>query len=76
MDIKPALTSGLEGIRRGISGLDKNAAAIAQASMDTATFPPVEALVDSKLNRLQVEVSASVIRSVDEAIGSLLDEKA
>lgn len=76
MDIKPALASGLAGIQRGMQGLDKNAADIAQASKDTTTTPPVDALVESKVNRLQVEASAKVIETVDEAIGSLLDEKA
>ena len=76
MAISSAFGNGLLGIQRGMQGLDRNAAAIASTSKSTEELPPVEALVESKINRLQVEASVSVIRSVDEAIGSLLDEMA
>jgi hypothetical protein len=35
----------------------------------------VEPLVGLKLNELQVQASAEVIKAVDEMLGSLLDEK-
>lgn len=80
MEIKSAFANGLLGVQRGMRGLDRNAAEIARVS---ATAPEqrqgadyAEALVDSKLNRTQVEASATVIRRVDETLGSLLDELA
>lgn len=74
MDISSAFGSGLLGIQRGVQGLDRNAAEIARASKSTEELSPVDALVNSKVNRLQVEASASVIRTVDETIGSLFDD--
>jgi hypothetical protein len=76
MEVSSAFGSGLLGIQRGMQGLDRNAADIASASKSDEELPPVEALVESKVNRLQVEAGVSVIRTVDQTIGSLLDEMA
>lgn len=75
MDINNALGTAITGIRRGMEGLDRNAAEVAQASKgngDDIAAP----LVDSKVNRLQVEASVSMVKTLDETIGSLLDVKA
>ena len=75
MQITSALSSALYGIRKGLAGMDKNAAKIASAE----TFKSQNAtdiarpLVDMQSNRLQVEASAKVMKTVDETIGTLLD---
>ena len=55
--------------------MDKNAAKIASAdafnSQRAVDF--AQPLVDMQINRLQVEVSAKVMKTVDDTIGSLLD---
>ncbi len=75
MEIKPAMQNALLGINRGMQGLARNAAEIASAdSMRNGV--PIEPLVDAKMNRLQVEANVTVLKRVDETLGSLLDEKA
>ncbi len=74
MKVDGAMSGGLLAIQRGMQGLDRNAADIASARQMRGEASPVEPLVDSKLNRLQVEAGASVVKTVDETIGFLLDE--
>ncbi|MEW6646055.1 MAG: hypothetical protein AB1450_02515 [Pseudomonadota bacterium] len=76
MKITSAFNSALQGIRRGMEGLDRNAAQIASAEQLQGEASPTEPLVESKVNRLQVEASAKAMRAIDEAIGSLFDDKA
>lgn len=76
MKITSAFNSALQGIRRGMEGLDRNAAQIASAEQLQGDASPTQPLVESKLNRLQVEASAKAMRTIDEAIGSLFDDKA
>lgn len=76
MKITSAFSSALQGIRRGLEGLDRNAAQIASAEQMRGESSPAQPLVESKVNRLQVEASAKALRTVDEAIGSLFDDKA
>lgn len=75
MDIGSAMNTAVNGIRRGMDGLDRNTADVARASKgnqgDVAT-----PLVESKLNRLQVEANVSMVKTLDETLGSLLDVKA
>lgn len=75
MDVNSALSSAVTGIHRGLQGLDDNADAVARASTGDGG-DVVTPLVESKLNQLQVEASAKMVKSVDEAVGSLLDEMA
>lgn len=75
MKIDSAFHNALTGIRRGSDGLDRNAAEIASASgnrEESVTAP----LVESKVHQRQVEAGVQVLRTADEMIGSLLDEKA
>ncbi|GAB4288609.1 MAG: hypothetical protein Kow0096_01110 [Thiohalomonadaceae bacterium] len=76
MKITAAFNSALQGIRRGMDGLDRNTAQIASAGQLQGEASPTEPLVESKVNRLQVEASAKAMRTIDEAIGSLFDDKA
>lgn len=76
MKITSAFSTALQGIRRGMEGLDRNAAQLASAEQMRGEASPVQPLVDSKVNRLQVEASAKAMQGIDEAIGSLFDDKA
>jgi hypothetical protein len=76
MKITSAFSTALQGIRRGMEGLDRNVAQLASAEQMRGEASPVQPLVESKVNRLQVEASAKVMRRIDEAIGSLFDDKA
>jgi hypothetical protein len=75
--IPGALQSAQLGIRRGLSGLDRDAQAVASgdaASSDTGAV--VNALVDSLQQRLLVEASARMLSTVDQTLGALIDVKA
>lgn len=75
MDINNALGTAVNGIRRGMEGLDRNTAEVARAS--TGSGDDIAApLVDSRVNKLQVEANVSMVKTLDETIGSLLDVKA
>jgi len=75
MQITSALGSALYGIQKGLTGIDKNAAQIASADAFNSQNPAdfAQPLVELQSNRLQVELSAKVMKSVDETIGTLLD---
>jgi len=75
MQITSAMSNALQGIQKGLTAIDKNAAQIASADNFNSENPvnSAQALVELQNNRTQVEVSAKVLKSVDEAIGSLLD---
>jgi len=75
MQITSALSSALYGIRKGLTGMDKNAAKIASAETFKSqnTMDIARPLVDMQSDRLQVEASAKVMKTVDETIGTLLD---
>jgi len=69
------MSNALQGIQKGLAGVDKNAAQIAGADNFKSDNPAssAQALVELQNNRMQVEVSAKAMKSVNEAIGSLLD---
>ncbi|PKM44244.1 MAG: hypothetical protein CVV05_10850 [Gammaproteobacteria bacterium HGW-Gammaproteobacteria-1] len=76
MKISSVFSNALQGIRRGMEGLDRNSARIASAAQMRGEDSPLQPLVESKVNRLQVEASGKVMRTIDEAVGSLFDDKA
>ncbi len=75
MQISSALGNALQGIQKGLAGIDKNAAKIAGAAAFNSQNPAdlAQPLVDIQNNRLQVEASAKVMKTVDATIGSLID---
>ena len=77
MKIGGAFNQAVLGVQRGLQGAQENAAKIASAGqMGGNPADLVEPLVGLKLNELQVQASAQVIKRLDEMLGSLLDEKA
>lgn len=70
-----ALSFGLMGIQRGFEGMRHNADQIAKtgATLPEPDIGVVKPLVNMISDRTQVEISAKVVKAVDETIGSLLD---
>ncbi len=76
-----ALSTGINGINQGMDNMRRNASAIAQAvnkgiGKDATIEPSAEvatALVNLKLNTLQIQASAKVVETVHKTIGNLLD---
>jgi len=75
MDVKSAMGSAGSGIQRGMQGQDRNADEIAKASTGEGGNI-AEPLVESRINQLQVEASAKMVKTLDDTLGSLLDEMA
>ena len=75
MQISSSLSSALYGIQKGLTGMDKNAAKIASADAfnSQSTTAVARPLIEMQSDRLQVEVSAKVMKTVDDTIGTLLD---
>jgi hypothetical protein len=75
MEISSAFNSAVTGIQRGLDGLDRNTDKIAKSSNGQGG-DVVEPLVESRINQLQVEANTKMVKTLDETIGSLLDEMA
>jgi hypothetical protein len=76
MEIGSAFANGLAGIETGRRGLAQNAFDIARAPVAAQNGEPdrvVDALLQSKQNLTQVQVSARVVQSASDTIGSILD---
>lgn len=75
MQITSALGNALYGMQKGLADMDRNAAKIASADAFNGQNPADSArpLVDMQSNRLQVEMNAKVIKSLDDTLGTLLD---
>lgn len=84
MVISPAYTAGLKGLNTSISGMAEAANQIATLNVTTTDANGVErvpgvesvaeSIVDLKLYLNQGQASVRVIETVDEMVGSLLDE--
>ncbi len=75
MEITNAMGTAVNGVKRGLEDLERNAAEVAQASKGDGADVAVP-LVKSKLSQQQVEANVAMIKTMDEVLGTLLDEKA
>ncbi|MCK5649284.1 MAG: hypothetical protein KAI22_10425 [Gammaproteobacteria bacterium] len=64
------------GMQTGLNGIKKNALNIASKEAMQTQSSLVNDVVEMKMNKYQVLASGKVIETVDETLGSLLDEKA
>ncbi|MHB8472476.1 MAG: hydrolase [Gammaproteobacteria bacterium] len=76
MKIAP-LDNALLGIQRGLTGAGRAVAKIASAAQFNNDNPAdlSKAMVELKQAKVQVQASARVMRTADEILGTLLDEK-
>ena len=68
-----ALNTGINGINQGLSNLRRDASAVAQAVHGDQNTDVASALVNVKLDTLQIQSSAKVVETVHDMLGSLLD---
>lgn len=70
-----ALNSGLQGIQTGLKNLDRDAAKLASADQlsNRSDKDIAESLVNLKEDKLQVQLSAKVVKTASETIGTMLD---
>ena len=74
-----ALNSAMLGINRGLTDLRKQAGKIASktaAEGGASAMDLTRPLVEMKSSALQVKASAKAVKLIDEAIGTLFDDKA
>lgn len=73
-----ALSAGLAGIQKGEQQLTQAAQQVASASTDRPVSPNqdvAKALIEEKEGQRQIEMSANVVKTADETLGSLVDIK-
>lgn len=68
----------LQGINRGFQGLRRVASTIASApkSQPTETADLSRAMVELKQHAIQIKASSKALEHIDQAIGSLFDDRA
>jgi len=77
MSINAVLTVGVQGVQKGFAQAERAAGDIARLSAgvgDTADL--TQSLVDLKSSEIQVKAAATVIKTADETIGTLIDVRA
>jgi flagellar hook protein FlgE len=76
MSISSVLSLGVQGMQAGIGRANQAAGQIARigANLDNGDLAPP--LVDLKISEIQVKASASVIKTGDQMLGTLIDLKA
>jgi len=79
MNLSSIQQTGLEGIQRGLQGIEKSASEIAKIGTSdnasgSASF--VEPILELKLYERSIQASAKVVEVADEVLGTLLDTMA
>jgi len=77
MKIDSVFSQAMLGIQRGLHSARAHAAEIASAGQldGDSSVNLVEPLAGLKMDKLQVQASAEVLKSYDAMLGSLFDEK-
>ena len=76
MAIGSVLSAGLQGIKAGIDRSDRAAGRIAGFGSSLETGDAAASMIDLKVSEIQVKASASVIKTADQVLGTLVDIKA
>lgn len=71
-----AFQSAEQGIRRGLNGLDQDAAKVAGAGISGGADSTAGAMVDASQQKLIVQASARALSITDETLGTIIDMKA
>jgi hypothetical protein len=72
------MNTGLVGVQRGNEMLDRSADQIAKANIPPGQGGPIELytpLTEQMLGKIQVQASAKVIETANDALGSIIDIK-
>jgi len=70
------LSIGTQGLQAGIGRVNQAAGQVARLGNMSGSSDLATAVVDMKANELQVKASASVIKTGDEMLGTLIDIRA
>ena len=74
MTITSALSTGLQGIQAGMQRVNIAGSRIATSTVDPEVF--ATSAVDQMSGRHQVGMSAQVVKTADQMLGTLIDLKA
>ena len=70
------LSSTSSAYAAGLAGISAGSQRVAAAGKALVSELEPEHIVDMKLGELQTKASAKVVKAIDEALGSLIDEMA
>jgi len=76
MNLSSIQQTGLEGIQRGLQGIEKSASEIVKLGTTndaSGSTSFVEPILELKLYERSIEASAKVVQVADEVLGTLLD---
>lgn len=76
MSIGSVLSAGMQGVQAGIDRSDRAAGQIARFGTDLDSGDLTSSMIDLKVSEIQVKVSASIIKTGDAMLGTLVDIKA
>ncbi|MCK4743259.1 MAG: hypothetical protein KAT25_05525 [Sulfuriflexus sp.] len=77
MAINSVLSTGVQGIQRGLSGAREHAQQVASfgtTNQDASVSSLAEPLIGLRQDLAQVQASAKVVSTVDELLNSLLED--
>ena len=75
MSINSVLSLGLQGMQSGIGRANQAAGQIARSGTNLENGDLATSILDLKIGEIQVKASASVIKTGDQLLGSLIDIK-
>ncbi len=77
MNINPSYSTlyanAYRGIQRGMQGMDKNAAQLANPVQLQGGADPTQPLVANQMDSIAVRANAKVLATADDTLGTLLD---
>lgn len=76
MAIGSVLSAGLQGIRAGIDRSDRASEQIAGFGSILENGDAAASMIELKVSEIQVKASASVVRTANQLLGTLVDIKA
>jgi hypothetical protein len=76
LSVNSILNTGLQGVRAGIAQADQGSLRLASLGSNFDVNSVASALVDMKIGEIQVKASASVLKTADQMLGTIIDVSA
>lgn len=76
MSINSILSTGVQGVQAGINRSNQAAGQIARFGTNLESGDLASSMIDMKISELQVKASASVIKTSDQMLGTIIDLRA
>ncbi len=73
VSVSSILNTGLQGVQTGVALADQAAQNLARLGSNLEVNAVAKSLVDLKIGEIQVKASASVLKTADQMLGSIID---